>query len=227
MSLNFKKVSLTRDGRQLISPFSLALDANKSYAILGANGAGKSLFLELAHGLIKPSKGAVTWNAKPARRTRKSRGYVFQQRIMMRRSVADNIRFSLQARGLADEGKVEAILKRAALSEISDQPAALLSGGEAQRLALARAVVSEPKMLLMDEPTASLDPQATTAFEKILKDLKKTGTQLLWITHDRRQAKELADHIILLNQGQICEVTAAAKFFKSPKSKEAKEFLSH
>ena len=224
-TLSLKNVEFHADTKRLLGPIDAEFDPNKSVAIMGPNGAGKSLFLELVHGLIQPSKGTISWDNKPAEATRNQRGYIFQKPILLRRSVRDNIRFAQKACGKEDDAALEAILKKTGLYDRAHQPAAFLSGGEAQRMALARALINGPKTLLMDEPTSSLDPEARAMFEAILQDEKDKGTQLIWISHNPSQAKKLADDVAFISDAQLCEVTPTRSFFKTPQSKEAKEFL--
>ena len=227
--LNLNAVSFHADGKTLLGPVDLSLEAGTSLAIMGANGAGKSLLLELMHGLIKPSAGSISWADKTPVQSKHDRAYIFQRRILMRRSVRDNIAFALDAVGIGGAEKTDRMahaLEKTDLTSRADQPAALLSGGEAQRLALARAIATNPKSLLMDEPTSSLDPEASAAFEAMLAELKSNGTQLIWITHNRAQAARLADQVAFTAEGSVTEVTAARIFFKKPRSKPAKDFLN-
>ncbi|MEM7241758.1 MAG: ATP-binding cassette domain-containing protein [Pseudomonadota bacterium] len=227
--LSLDAVSFQASGKTLLGPVSMSLDPNASLAIMGPNGAGKSLLLELMHGLIAPSSGSLSWSGKTPSHSKHSRAYIFQRRILMRRSVRDNVAFALDAVGIVGTDRtyqIEQALEKTRLTDRADQPAALLSGGEAQRLALARAIATNPKSLLMDEPTSSLDPEATEDFERILADLKSNGTQLIWITHNRAQAIRLADQVAFINKGSVTELTPATTFFKSPASKPAKDFLN-
>ena len=225
--LQFQNVTYKRDGQILLGPVDATLPAGASVAIMGPNGAGKSLFLELAHGLIQPSSGQVSWAGQSPKSTRKTRGYIFQKPINLRRSVRDNIRFAQIAHGETDNhDALDAVLSRMGLSDLAELPAAILSGGEAQRMALARALVTNPKVLLMDEPTSSLDPEARAEFETLLKQEKDKGTQLIWISHNPTQARALADYVAFIASGTLCELTPSDKFFKAPKTKAAKDFFA-
>ena len=227
-ALALKAACFCADGKDLLGPVSLTLKAGESLAIMGSNGAGKSLLLELMHGLILPSSGSITWAEQTPQTSKHDRAYIFQRRILMRRSVRDNVVFALDAVGLKGDrtALIDDALEATRLSDHAEQPAALLSGGEAQRLALARAIVTKPKSLLMDEPTSSLDPKAAAEFEAILAKLKSDGTQLIWITHNRAQATRLADQVAFVSQGSVTEISNAGQFFKKPTSSQAKDFLN-
>jgi tungstate transport system ATP-binding protein len=151
---------------------------------------------------------------------------VFQRPVLLRRSVAANINFVLTLRGNATAQRTMALLDEVGLADRAAQPARLLSGGELQRLALARAMALEPRVLFMDEPTASLDPAATAAIEAIVMRVHQRGTKIVLITHDLGQARRLADDVVFLNRGRLIEYTAANRFFDSPDSREASDYLA-
>jgi tungstate transport system ATP-binding protein len=153
---------------------------------------------------------------------------VFQRPILLRRSVAANISYALRLRGMPRRQRQTAVdeaLQQAGLGELARRSARLLSGGEQQRLALARARVLKPRVLLLDEPTANLDPAATKAVEALLAQISETGTRIILTTHDLGQARRLADTVLFLHRGQLLEHAHAAEFFSRPKSKEAAAFL--
>jgi tungstate transport system ATP-binding protein len=156
LSLNAMEYHI--DGTRFLGPLDLSYDFSSVTAVLGANGAGKSLFLGLCQGMISPTSGTVTWDGKPATRTRARRGIVFQSPTILRRSVFDNVAFALSANGVpkAQIGeRVDAALAQVNLSGKSHAPAATLSGGEGQRMALARAVVNDPDVLLLGQATGA------------------------------------------------------------------------
>ena len=153
-------------GSNLVDAIDLDLPSRSLTMVMGPNGAGKSLLLRLMHGLLRPTAGQVTWGGNPLDdAVRKQQAMVFQRPVLLRRSVAANIRFVLKLRGLANPERVLEVLEYAGLARQAHQPARLLSGGEQQRLALARALALDPQVLFMDEPTASLDPASTAAIE--------------------------------------------------------------
>jgi tungstate transport system ATP-binding protein len=195
--------------------------------LLGPNGAGKSLTLRLCHGLLTPSAGRVRWAAQSG--SAKRHAMVFQKPIMLRRSVAANVAHALAAAGVSREERgqrVTAALARFGLDGRAEQPARLLSGGEQQRLAIARAWSLRPELLFLDEPTSQLDPAATRQIEELLAGLVAEGITVMMSTHDLGQAKRLADRVLFLHRGRLVEDSDAATFFAGPASAEARAFLA-
>jgi tungstate transport system ATP-binding protein len=214
--------------QRLIDHLSCTLEAQAYTIVLGPNGAGKSLLLRLCHGLISPSSGSILWNGTNVREARRYQAMVFQRPILLRRTVAANISYVLSIHGRPRRQRqalVSQALEQAGLLDLAGRPARLLSGGEQQRLALARAWALKPQALLLDEPTASLDPAATQMVEVFLEQISKTGTKIIMTTHDLGQARRLADEVLFLHRGQLLEHGAAAEFFSAPQSKEATAFL--
>lgn len=210
----------------LLSVPDLQIGAAGTTVILGPNGAGKSVLLRLLHGLVAPSSGICDW-AKGV--GPEAQAMVFQKPVLLRRSVAANIHFALARRGL-DRGQRSEIaaqhLSEAGLSARARQPARTLSGGQQQRLALARALARAPKVLLLDEPTASLDPGSTMEIEKMLVRAKAQGTKIIMVTHDIGQARRMADDVVFLFQGVLSCHQHAPAFFDTPATKAARAFLS-
>ncbi|MDH3595381.1 MAG: ATP-binding cassette domain-containing protein [Rhodospirillales bacterium] len=212
-------------GRRLIDGLTLAFEAGPRTVILGPNGAGKSLTLRLAHGLIAPSAGRVVWRTTGAGRRQ---ALVFQRPVMLRRSAAANVDYALALRRVTGAERVrrrDRVLERTGLAELARRPARVLSTGEQQRLALARAWAIEPEVLFLDEPTASLDPAATRAVEAIVNAIHEAGTKIVMTTHDLGQARRLADEIVFLHRGRLLEHAPAETFFDAPASAEARAFL--
>ncbi len=227
-SLNMTGATVRRDGKTLLGPIDLDLSDPGITCVMGANGAGKSLFLRLAHGLLAPQTGTVTWDRVAAPLTVKDRGFVFQTPPILRRSVAANIAFPLRADGA---GRAEAAVRVAALLDLvrlTDRariPAAQLSGGERQRMALARALALDPKVVLMDEPSASLDPASTKALEDLVHDVSARGVKVIFSTHDIGQARRLAADILFFDGGALAEQAPSANFFDRPGSAAAVNYL--
>lgn len=193
--------------------------------VMGPNGAGKSLLLKLLHGLLPPTSGSIDWRGQGPRDVTARQALVFQKPVLLRRSVAANIDFVLKVRG-KDRARVAALLDHVGLAHKAHQPARLLSGGEAQRLALARALATDPEVLFLDEPTASLDPASVLAIEKIVRDASARGVRIVFVTHDMGQARRMADDILFLSGGGIAEHSRAADFFPEPQSKAARAYLN-
>lgn len=213
--------------RNLIDGIDLALSGAGLTVVMGPNGAGKSLLLRLMHGLISPTAGRVRWDGKPMSASLRARqAMVFQRPVLLRRSVAANIRFVLRHRGSDSAGRLQELLEDAGLADRAGQPARLLSGGEQQRLALARALAVGPRVLFMDEPTTSLDPAATASIESIVMRAHRRGVKIVFVTHDLGQARRLADDVVFLNRGRMVEHSAAARFFQQPQSRAARDYLA-
>ena len=215
-------------GLRLIDGLNLSFNSGDLSALIGPNGAGKSLLLRLLHGLIEPSGGEVLWQGQSADEDiRLRQAMVFQRPVLLRRSVSANLRYALRtANGAAVDGSVEEWLARANLLHLADRPARLLSGGEQQRLALARALSRRPEVLFLDEPTASLDPTATLAIEELIGQAKAEGTKVILVTHDLGQAKRLADEVLFLHRGRVEARAPTAQFFVDPESDNAAAFLA-
>lgn len=225
LSLDHAEVTFGED--TLLGPLSLDLTLSGITAILGPNGAGKSLFLALSHGTITPSTGSVLWSGEPAISNRATRGYMLQTPVVLRRTVHANIDFALRSHGVptAQRGaKIDAALDRARLTDRAKTPAATLSGGELRRMNLARALVTEPEVLLLDEPFAGLDPAASAAMESIITDVAQT-TPILMANHDLVQTRRMASHVLFFTNGKLRENALASDFFSAPNSSEAHQFL--
>jgi tungstate transport system ATP-binding protein len=204
----------------VIKPLSLEIEAGPSTIILGANGAGKSVLMRLMHGLLPPSSGRILW--KSAGR----QAMVFQRPVMLRRSVLQNVRYALDVAGAADAARIAGeALAEVGLSHLAHRPARVLSGGEQQRLALARAWALHPEVLFLDEPTASLDPTATREIEAVIRAFDGAGTKIVMATHNLGQARRLGDEVIYLHQGRVVERAPAEKFFAQPATPEAAAFI--
>ena len=214
LPLRLQDVSFLR----ILQPLSLDIDAGPSTVILGANGAGKSVLMRLMHGLLKPSSGTVSWRAAGRQ------AMVFQRPVMLRRSALANVAYALRVAG-QDQSQAMDALKEVGLGHLAHRPARVLSGGEQQRLALARAWALHPEVLFLDEPTASLDPSATREVETVIRAFDAAGTKIVMATHNLGQARRLADEIIYLHQGRVLERAPVDQFFARPATPEAAAFI--
>jgi tungstate transport system ATP-binding protein len=227
LPLRIEDLTLRLHRRQLLGPLSLTLSAGPRSIILGPNGAGKSLLLRICHGLLRPTRGKIAWQA-PASIARGRQAMVFQRPVLLRRSVAANVDFALKLRRVPDSerpGRVSAALEATGLAPLSQQPARSLSGGEQQRLALARAWAVQPEVLFLDEPTASLDPAASRAIEERVRAIHASGTTIVMSTHNLAQARRLAERVVFLQDGRLIETASADRFFAAPRTAEAAAFL--
>ena len=228
-TLRLENAVVAKGGERVIGPLTVSVRSAGPTVILGANGAGKSQFLRLIHGLSKPDQGAVAWGERTAAEARADQGFVFQAPQIMRRSVWANVEFPLIARGWPKAmraARTAEALERARLADKAASPAAALSGGERQRMALARAWVTSPRALLLDEPCASLDPASTAEFERFLTSLRDDGVKLFLATHDLAQAQRLAEDILFFEAGRLIEHSPADRFFAWPASEAAQRYLN-
>jgi len=228
LPLTLTGATLRRQGKTLIGPVDLTLGRIGVTVVIGPNGSGKTSLLRMMHGLQRTADGRVGWSVADAI-ARERQAYVFQRPIALRRSVLANLMFPLRLRGASRaqaEAQARAIADRFDLSAMLAQPAPSLSGGEMQRLALARALITEPEILFADEPCAALDGQATRQIEALLAGTAAAGTRLVMATHDMGQARRLASDVIFLLHGRIHETGPAETFFAAPATPEAKAFLN-
>jgi len=232
LPLSVEHVSLTLNGQPLIRDLSFRIEPGRRTVILGFNGAGKSLTLRLCHGLIRPTSGRIVWEGPlggDVRARARAQAMVFQKPVLLRRSVRDNLVYVLKSRGERGgrmQKRVDRALERCHLARMANRPARVLSGGERQKLALARAWLLKPSILFLDEPTASLDPAATMDVERIINDLHAATTTIFFSTHDMAQARRIADDVLFIHHGRIVEKTPAAEFFDNPATAQARAFLS-
>jgi tungstate transport system ATP-binding protein len=223
LPLRVEDLSFTAGGRTIIDCVSLDIGPGPSTIILGANGAGKSVLMRLMHGLLQPTAGRVAWGAPAARR---QQAMVFQRPVMLRRSALANVAYALEVSGLGGGEKAAMqALEEVGLAHVAERPARVLSGGEQQRLALARAWALHPEVLFLDEPTANLDPGATREIETVIKAFDASGTKIVMSTHSLGQARRLGDEVIFLHQGRVAERAAVERFFPQPASAEAAAFV--
>jgi tungstate transport system ATP-binding protein len=212
----------------ILDGITLKLGAGEPTVLIGPNGSGKTTLLRAAMGLLPVSSGLITWGGRehspPTRRA-----IVFQRPTMLRRSTAGNIRYALAAADVPRDkrdARTAELLADVGLQGLEKRPARRLSGGEQQRLALARALARDPAILFLDEPTASLDPAATKAIEDIVRTVTARGVKVVMSTHDLGQAKRIGGDIALLHRGRLLENAPAAEFFNAPRTQEARKFIA-
>lgn len=226
LPLEVSSLCFNVEKKSLLQGLNLCIDHPGISVILGPNGAGKSLLVRLLHGLLVADSGSIKWNGKIIdENLRKMQAMVFQKPVLLRRSVAANIEFVLKNSSVGHQKICRQILEEAALYDQRHQPARLLSGGEQQRLALARALATSPQVLFLDEPTASIDPRSSLQIENLLTSVSEAGVKLILVTHDIGQARRLARDVIFMQRGRILEHTGAEEFFTQARSVEAQAFL--
>jgi tungstate transport system ATP-binding protein len=212
----------------ILDRVSLRLMPGAPTVVIGPNGAGKTTLLRVAMGLDQPSSGEVSFGGRfhvpPVRRA-----IVFQRPVMLRRSAAANIEYALASVNIARSEwprRVAELFDTVGLGGLGARPARRLSGGEQQRLALARALARDPEVLFLDEPTASLDPAATKAVEDVICAVAARGIKVVMATHDLAEARRLAGEVVLMHRGRVIETGPAARFFESPNTEEARRFIA-
>jgi tungstate transport system ATP-binding protein len=225
LPIEFSAVGCRAGDTVILDGVSLTLAVGEPTALVGPNGSGKTTLLKLAMGLLAPGSGRISWGGRstspPVRRA-----FVFQKPAMLRRSAAANVAFALKAAGrTADRAAIDLLLDQVGLGVHAGRPARRLSGGEQQRLAVARALARNPEVLFLDEPTASLDPAGTKAIEEIVARVAASGVKVIFATHDLGQARRLAHDVVFLVGGRLAEHTPVETFFTSPASRYAAAFI--
>lgn len=228
LPLALDNVRFEAGGRAIIGDITLEIAAGPRTIILGPNGAGKSVLMRLCHGLLAPTSGTVSWRGANGVNMRRRQAMVFQRPVMLRRSALANITYALRLAGVGGrerERRALDVLDAVDLLPLAHHPARVLSGGEQQRLALARAWALGPEVLFLDEPTANLDPGATRDIEAIIAAIHATGTKIIMSTHNLGQARRLGDEIVFLHEGRLVERAQVSVFFAAPVSPEARQFI--
>jgi tungstate transport system ATP-binding protein len=229
-----QNVSKEYEGRRVLQVENLKIERGEVFAMVGPSGAGKSTLLRLLNFLEPPSSGRIrfldvefTANQPMSLKYRRRVTTVFQRPTLLNRSVQANVGYGLKLRGLRhSEDKIEKALEQVGLQHLDRQRARTLSGGEAQRVALARAIVLQPDVLLLDEPTANLDPYNVGLIEEIVTNLnREQGTTLVLVTHNVFQAKRLAHRVALMLESQIVEIAGVEAFFESPQDPRTAAFV--
>ena len=227
LPLILNRVTVRKGGQQIVGPLSLTMGGIGCSIVIGPNGAGKTTLLRLMHGLERASSGSVKWALKQSEVFIRQ-SFVFQTPVVMRRSVIENIAYPLLVRGIDRKvalGDAEEWIGEVGLTKSAHKDANVLSGGEKQKLAIARALITKPDVLFLDEPTTNLDGSSTHDIEKLIRRARDAGTRIVMATHDFGQARRLADEVLFMYHGIIHEQAPAEDFFAGPKTTEAQIFL--
>ena len=228
LPLLIENVTFVAGGRAIIDRVSCEFAAGPRTVILGPNGSGKSVLMRLCHGLLAPTSGRIVWRGGRDERRPRSQAMVFQRPVMLRRAALGNVTYGLELAGVARaerHRRAREVLDAVGLSSIASRPARVLSGGEQQKLALARAWALTPEVLFLDEPTANLDPGATREVERIVDQIHQSGTKIVMTTHNLAQARRLADEILFLSGGRLVDHAPVERFFAQPSTAEAAAFI--
>lgn len=227
LTLSLENAVVRRRGKAILGPIDISLEELHFTIVLGPNGSGKTTLLRVLHGVERLSGGTLSLS-KPGEHARRAQAYVFQSPIMLRRSVRANLAYPLQLLGCPKaeiEAKVATWARRIGLGDALERPAPRLSGGEKQKLALARALIRDPEVLFLDEPCANLDGRSTREIETLLLEAHAQGTRVIMTTHDLGQAKRLASDVIFLLNGAVHDAGLAESFFERPNTAQAQAFL--
>lgn len=231
---NIRKLVKEYSGKKVLDIPELNLEEGKITGIIGPSGAGKSTLLYILNGLEKATSGKIVFNGNELRsdpdiETRRQMSMVFQKPTVFNTTVYENMAYSLKLRGIPKgeiRDKVHELAKLIGLEDKLKQKAVTLSGGEAQRLALARAIIHKPKVLLLDEPTANLDPANVAMIEKLIFHAKtECKTSIVVVTHNMFQAKRLSDNVVFLLCGNVIESGESAQIFSSPQDARTMDFI--
>lgn len=226
LPIRISDLRLIKGDRAVLAGVNLRIDEPGITVIMGPNGAGKTMLLRCLHGLIKPDQGQITLGDLNVAASRGQQAMVFQHPVLLRRTALQNLAFAAPGVAKSEPQRLIEVLESVHLADRADQPARMLSGGEQQRLALARALLSNPALLLLDEATASLDPASVVLIESLVKAQSAQGTKVILVSHDQGQARRLADDIVFISDGQVAEQNPANLFFMAPQTPVAKAYLA-
>ncbi len=229
LPLEIQHLSFARQGKPLLDNVNTLIESVGITIILGPNGAGKSLLLRIAHGLDLPDHGSLKWNKHIPQPRDSWRTFVFQKPVFLQRNVQANLEYVLSLHKTAKtehDALIREALQHTGLVELAVRSARTLSGGEQQRLNIARAWILKPKVMLLDEPTAELDPSGVATIEMLIKTIAQQNTKIIMSTHSLDQAKRLAHEVLFLHQGKLIEHTPANVFFAQPKTRLAEDFIA-
>ena len=226
LPLEIKNLNYSIGSKEILYNLNIKIISDKITVIMGPNGAGKSIFLKILNGIIRPTTGKILWNEKFDKSlVLNGQALVFQKPVLLRRSVEANLDFFDKLTNLNNYDKNQ-LLKIVDLLDQKNQPARLLSLGEQQRLSLIRALLLRPRLIMLDEPTANLDPASTKIIEDIIISLKEFGIKIIFVTHNILQAKRLADEVIFFDKGKLIEHSNAKEFFSNSKSMKVNNYLN-
>jgi tungstate transport system ATP-binding protein len=221
-------VGLRASDVSILDDVDLRLSTGAPTVLIGPNGAGKTSLMRVAMGLVAVTRGRVSWGGR-AESEPLRRAIMFQRPVMLRRSAAGNLAYALAAAGVPRSkrpARVQELLELVGLSGRGERPARRMSGGEQQRLALARALARDPEILFLDEPTASLDPAATKSMEDLIVDIAAKGIKVVMSTHHLGEARRIAGDIVLMHRGRIVENAPTETFFTVPRTEAARRFVA-
>ena len=220
--IELKDIQIHSNGKTILSIEHAIIPDKQIVACIGPNGAGKTTLLKLLSGLIKPDCGTITYlngHEKTA--------LVLHHTPMVRASCKTNLSMVKDVDSSITDADVDAVLAEIELSDHADRPATQLSAGERQKLCIGRAILQKPALVLLDEPTANLDPNASEQVERLIKELKNRGAEVLFSSHQLAQVKRVAQYVIFMDEGEIKEIGPVDAFFSNPQTLAAQRYLKH
>jgi len=217
--IELKDIIVKRNGRIILNIPDAIIPADRITACIGPNGAGKTTFLKLLDGLIKPDGGTVSYSFKT------KRALVLHHTPMIKASAITNMRMVRDIDSSITESDIKKLMEEVGLDKLGSSPAHKLSAGERQKLCLGRAILQKPNLVLLDEPTANLDPSTTEQVEELIRQFDHQGANVIFSSHQLAQVKRLAQHIIFIDQGEIKEKGPVGPFFENPRTSAAKRYL--
>lgn len=227
--IQVKNATVEIDGKTILKPISYRFENEKVYGIIGPNGAGKSTLLKIISGFLTPTSGEIYFHGKALTEPDKRIAVVWQKPYMFQTNVFQNVAYGLKVRGVPRKERKEQvleILKQFQIDYLIDQKAKSLSGGEMAKVAIARAIITSPQVLILDEPTASLDPQNVLEIEQLILKLKNQFQMtVIMVTHNMFQAKRIADETLFLHSGYLIESQATRRMFENPIHELTKKFI--
>ena len=217
--IELKDITVKSDGRIILNIPHAIIPADRITACIGPNGAGKTTLLKLLDGLTKPDTGTVKYSF-----THKT-ALVLHHTPMIKASTKANLGIVTDADPSITETQINEVIDRVGLGKLALSPAHKLSAGERQKLCLGRAILQKPNLVLLDEPTANLDPNTTEQVEEIIRQFDRNETDVIFSSHQLAQVQRLAEYIIFIDQGEIKEKGPVGPFFLDPQTQAAKRYL--
>ena len=201
--LNIKNLNYMSKDKKILKDINLVTEEKKITIIAGNNGSGKSTLLKILHGIIQHSSGTIHWGEIPVHEVRKKQSMVFQNPILLNRTTFENIMYVAKRKNIGTNESVDKIIKQLNLESIINIESKYLSGGEKQKVAIAMSIISNPKIIFLDEPTSQLDPVYKNEIENIITNLSEKNTKIFMTSHDIAQIDRIGKEIIFLDDGEI------------------------
>jgi len=217
--IELKDIIVKSNGKTILNIPHALIPADRITACIGPNGAGKTTLLKLLDGLIKADSGTASYSFKT------KTALVLHHTPMIKASAATNLGMIRDADSSISESDIEKVMEQVGLSKLGNSPAHKLSAGERQKLCLGRAILQKPNLVLLDEPTANLDPSTTEQVEELIRQFRQQGANVIFSSHQLAQVQRIAEHIIFIDQGEIKEKGPAGPFFSDPQTQAAKRYL--